>query len=315
MNLVGTLQHLFTPHHSNNHRAKVLHLDAMMVYLLAFALFNFFLKFASQSYPDVLGYATNIQVQQLLENTNQRRTEAGLGSLTLNQQLSQAAAGKAADMFAKNYWAHVSPDGKTPWDFIVSSGYKYTVAGENLAKNFQDSSGVVNAWMASPSHRDNVLKSSYKEVGFAVVNGKLQGEETTLVVQMFGTRPVRAVSDTSESAPVAPATVSESVIAEVPVAQPVGAEAHPVVVSDVAAASVTQIPFASVISLPKFDVVTVRRDVSVLFGGMIIGVLLLDLWMAARKRTVRAVGSTVAHVFFFLAITAGANMILHGSVL
>ncbi len=315
MGLQKTLTHLFFPHESNNHRAKVLHLDAMIMYLLAFAVFNFGLRSVSQKFPDVLGYATNIQVERLLVDTNQKRKDAGLGSLSLNQQLSQAAAGKAADMFGKNYWAHVAPDGKTPWDFIVGAGYKYTVAGENLAKNFQDSDGVVNAWMASPSHRDNLLKSTYKEVGFAVVNGKLQGEDTTLVVQMFGTRPnAKPLSDASD----------QSIVPQVQAAAPVVPEAvkKPVVVPEVASATqgepettVSQIPFASVISLPKFDVPTVRRDVTMLFGGMIVGVLLLDLWVAARKRTVRAVGSTVAHVFFFVAILISTNMILHGTIL
>jgi len=48
---------------------------------------------------------------------------------------------------------------------------------------------------------------------------------------------------------------------------------------------------------------------------MLVGVLLLDLWIAVRKRTVRAVGSTVAHVFFFIAILFSSNMVLHGSIL
>jgi len=295
----------------------------MFLYLLAFFVFNLVLRVTSQSFPDVLGYATNIQVERLLAETNAKRAEVNLTPLTLNGQLSLAASRKATDMFAKNYWAHVAPDGKTPWDFIVGSGYKYTVAGENLAKNFQDSTGVVNAWMASPSHRDNLLKGTYREVGFAVVNGKLLGEETTLVVQMFGTRP-RPVGDAAPVVPQAP--VDAPVVAQAPVVEPVVADLpvvnQQVVVPEVA--SVTEVnsevapsslTFSSVLNLPKFDVLKVRRDATMIFGGVLIGILCVDLYLASKKRTVRAVGSSVAHVFFFLAIMFGVNFVLRGSVL
>ena len=90
-------------------------------------------------------------------------------------------------MFEENYWAHYSPSGKNPWGFIQSSGYKFTFAGENLARNFYTSEEVVAAWLASPSHRDNLLNPRFKDVGFAVVEGVLKGQKTTLVVQELGT--------------------------------------------------------------------------------------------------------------------------------
>src|SRR5450830_1198614 len=158
---INLFLHLFIPQHTNNHRAKALHVDALLVYVLMFALFNLGIRAAHKVAPSVLGYATDINVQQLLAGTNAKRQEAGLGPLTFNSTLSVAAANKAADMFAKNYWAHNSPTGSTPWDFITGAGYHYTVAGENLAKNFSNSQGVVDAWMASPSHRANVLKAGY----------------------------------------------------------------------------------------------------------------------------------------------------------
>jgi len=107
-----------------------------------------------------LGFATDISIQALLKDTNDKRIENGLQPLTLNDQLNQAAAGKAADMFGNNYWAHISPSGKTPWDFILGANYQYVYAGENLAKDFQDSQGVVDAWMNSPSHKENLLNSN-----------------------------------------------------------------------------------------------------------------------------------------------------------
>ena len=169
------LHHWLVPHEGNNHRAKALHTEALFAYVLLLAVFNLGIKFFHTKAPDVLGYATDIRVEQLLASTNAKRAEAGLDALTLNGTLSQAAAAKAADMLANNYWAHNSPLGKTPWDFIISAGYRYTLAGENLAKNFQTSSGVVDAWMNSPTHKANIFKAGYREVGFAVVNGVLAG--------------------------------------------------------------------------------------------------------------------------------------------
>jgi hypothetical protein len=89
-------------------------------------------------------------------------------------------------MMLKNYWAHISPDGTTPWHFINDSGYAYSAAGENLAKDFNISSGVIAGWMGSPLNRDNVLNPTYQDVGYAVIDGSLVGSETTLVVAMYG---------------------------------------------------------------------------------------------------------------------------------
>src|SRR5690606_29240443 len=63
--------------------------------------------------------------------------------------------------------------------------YKYSVAGENLAKNFADSSSTVDAWLASDTHRANVLEKRYTEVGFAVVQDVMNGRSTVLVVAYY----------------------------------------------------------------------------------------------------------------------------------
>lgn len=133
-----------------------------------------------------MGTSVDITSQELLLFTNQDRQKEGLSALTINNQLSQAAALKATDMFGKNYWAHNAPEGTTPWFFIKEAGYVYVYAGENLARGFNSSEDVVKAWMASPSHRENMLSKNYQDVGFAVVPGKLNGEDTVLVVEMFG---------------------------------------------------------------------------------------------------------------------------------
>jgi hypothetical protein len=132
-------------------------------------------------------YATDINVADLHLLANQEREKAGLASLTLNEQLNEAARNKANHMIANNYWDHYAPDGTTPWSFIKASGYDYKTAGENLAEGFSYSSDVVAGWMNSTTHKANVLKDSYADVGYAVLNGVLLGEKTTLVVAMYGT--------------------------------------------------------------------------------------------------------------------------------
>ncbi|MFS8159296.1 MAG: CAP domain-containing protein, partial [Candidatus Roizmanbacteria bacterium] len=141
----------------------------------------------------------DITTQRLYELTNAERAKNGLSTLSYNATLSQAAGMKASHMFEHNYWAHNAPDGTTPWYFFKQVGYNYELAGENLARDFEYSDGVVQGWMNSPSHRDNVLKAEYTDIGFAVVNGKLEGEDTTLVVQLFGkpigtARPAKIVA-------------------------------------------------------------------------------------------------------------------------
>ncbi len=131
------------------------------------------------------GAVSSITVTDLYNLSNQERSNAGLSTLSLNYKLNSAAYAKANHMIANNYWAHVAPDGTTPWYFINNSGYSYVTAGENLAKGFSTSSGVTTGWMNSPTHRANILNASYKEVGYAVVDGILLGSQTTLVVAMY----------------------------------------------------------------------------------------------------------------------------------
>ncbi len=186
--LQNLLQHLFIPHQRNGHRAGLLHhLSLILLLGLLFAGQSLAI-FSKKNYSDILGIATDINVEKLLAETNKQRLQAGLGELMLSAELSRAAYAKANDMIEKNYWAHYSPTGKTPWNFIVDADYSYAYAGENLAKDFQASSSVVDAWMNSPTHRANILRPEYKDIGFAIVNGRLGNDETTLVVQMFGTK-------------------------------------------------------------------------------------------------------------------------------
>jgi len=131
-------------------------------------------------------FASSINENKLIELTNQERRSRGLSELKVNSTLYLAAKNKAKDMFQSQYFDHYSPDGKSPWYFIKNAGYDYEKAGENLAMDFATSEGITNAWMASNTHRANILKPEYEEIAIATVEGKLNNQSTILVVQMFG---------------------------------------------------------------------------------------------------------------------------------
>jgi hypothetical protein len=135
----------------------------------------------------VLGASTSISAASLLEDTNSERTGMHESNLKLNSELSAAATAKAHDMVTRGYWAHVAPDGTTPWSFINGAGYIYDQAGENLAYGLSSSSAVMSAWMHSPSHRENVLNVHYSEVGFGFVSAPnyLGQGPKTIVVAMY----------------------------------------------------------------------------------------------------------------------------------
>lgn len=121
--------------------------------------------------------------------TNTERQNQKLEPLQTNELLNRAAALKAQDMAQKGYFAHISPDGTTPWYWLDTVGYKYKYAGENLAIDFINSEDVTTAWMNSPTHRANIIKDKYSEVGTATATGMYQGHQTIFVVQVYA-RPV-----------------------------------------------------------------------------------------------------------------------------
>ncbi|MDO8573401.1 MAG: CAP domain-containing protein [Candidatus Daviesbacteria bacterium] len=176
----------FLPHKDTHKKAHLLSWEGLIVYILFFILLQVGFSVISYTKPGILGISGNIDQKILIELTNKERQKMGLSAVSENAALDKAASLKAQNMFAENYWAHFAPSGKTPWDFILGSGYKFTFAGENLAKNFTNSDDIVKAWMASPTHRDNLLNPKYQDIGIAVEEGVLNGQKTILIVQEFG---------------------------------------------------------------------------------------------------------------------------------
>lgn len=178
---------LFFPHEKNNHRAILLKPHFLLLFFGIYLLNQLFLKTLTVIKPGVLGYSSEITTQQVYNLTNDERKAIHLPILHYNSLLEASASKKAQDMFANNYWAHTSPQGISPWKFFQDEGYAYSVAGENLAKDFYDNESLLKAWMNSPTHKANIVSDKYQEIGIAVVNGVLNGVKTTLVVQHFGT--------------------------------------------------------------------------------------------------------------------------------
>ncbi len=129
---------------------------------------------------------STITSNRIVQLTNAEREKVGLNSLTVNAKLSTAAQQKGAHMLQEDYFAHISPSGVTPWFWMQKAGYTYKVAGENLAIDFIEAEDVVAAWLASPTHKENMLLPEYTETGVAAVTGEYQGGTSTIVVHMFG---------------------------------------------------------------------------------------------------------------------------------
>jgi len=272
------LRHFFTPHHTNNHRAKLLHHDTVLIVSFFIFLATFVFSSIKNTYPDVLGAAVHISVQELLQLTNKVRQENGLQPLIYNQQLVSAAEMKAQNMFAYNYWAHISPSGVTPWVFIQNSGYQYIYAGENLARGFSNANDAVNAWMASPSHRANVLSQHYQDVGFAIEEGTLTGEKNTvLIVEEFGGK-------TSEMQAAKP-KVSEQLPATTVLAEAASGQQN-----------------TTLAKQPVIDRFSFAKSVTQILLFLFIVIFILDLILVERKRITRIVWHNLDHILFLTGI-------------
>lgn len=175
----------FVPHEGNDYRPHfVREKSVISIALIAVAIFNmaFFLNSFMTRHPDLL---SAVITGVLVDITNSNRVAQNLGVLTENPTLAYAAQLKANDMAEKSYFAHNSPEGKTPWYWFSEGGYKFLYAGENLAVNFTESSDVVQAWMNSEGHRANILNDKFTEIGIAMAPGVYNGRETIYVVQLF----------------------------------------------------------------------------------------------------------------------------------
>ncbi len=327
MSIIERLAHYFIPHPSNNHKARFLESRSILIFAGIFALVQLIFSYKIQIGPAILGYASNIVSDTVVKLTNDKRAALGLNSLKTDPELTVAATLKAADMFSKNYWAHVAPDGTQPWYFISKAGYDYLLAGENLARDFNDSSAVVEAWMNSPSHKENLLNPKYQDIGVAVANGKLGGVETTLVVQMFGTRltkipqidsEVSGAKTVSAKEPLNPVTPTR--IASTPTAIPLPTISVIAPESGTSAKILTNIPRqpsddretpAKYIISP----LSLTRGFASFILILLFTLFLVDAIIVYRLKIVRVSADTAAHIAFLTTVIIAIWLIRSGVIL
>ncbi len=154
----------------------------------------------------------------VISETNKERGDADLPALVRNPVLDEAARLKAEHMAKNSYFAHYSPDGVSPWHWFNQVSYRYVHAGENLAVHFTDSDEVVEAWMKSPTHRANIVNTSYREIGVGTAKGKFDGYDTVFVVQLFGTPAATSSVVADAGIPVFPQS-KDSLALEAPVTE------------------------------------------------------------------------------------------------
>lgn len=301
-NLIGQLAHLFQPRHSNGHRPKVLHPESIgfvaLVLVLVAAILSWSPKFSTKL-PIVLGFSSSITADEVIDQTNQLRRSQGFETLSYNASLALAAQKKAENMIADHYWAHVSPTGKQPWSFMSEAGYKYRVAGENLARDFTGTPDMIQAWLNSPSHRANLLGNKYTEIGVAVVTGKLDDYETTLVVQMFGAPATQPLIVTKQG---------DTLVGKIQISPYQLSQSELIAVANVASspASVlasTILPAGQLIASPVLSPKLILQALSLAAVLMLVATLIYDWFWSTRDKTFkRLVGHNLAHIIYLVTV-------------
>jgi uncharacterized protein YkwD len=125
---------------------------------------------------------------QVLELTNAERHKAGLTSLTLNQQLNDAAQTYSQVLASTGCFEHTCGPVPNFADRAGQAGYTgWSTLGENIAAGYPSADAVVAGWMESPAHRANILSPKFTEMGVGLVNGG--GTFGTYWAQEFGGRP------------------------------------------------------------------------------------------------------------------------------
>lgn len=177
----------FIPHEHNDYKPHFLRYESTLFVFLVIIIIE--VAFLAQVFIvfDKTSFLASVLPGVLTTLTNEERAQNDANPLRQNALLTKAAQLKAQDMANNGYFAHTSPDGKTPWYWLNQVGYNYSMAGENLAVNFFESRDVAEAWMNSPTHRANIVKKNYTEIGIGVASGVYEGSNTVFVAQFFGT--------------------------------------------------------------------------------------------------------------------------------
>jgi uncharacterized protein YkwD len=124
--------------------------------------------------PSAAWAAPSDEKQSMLDRINVVRRESGLPAVVADAALDELALERSADMAARRYFSHTTPDGLNIFDLMNRRGLSYGTAGENLAWNTSNapdpSALAVRNFLNSPPHRDNLLRAAYTHVGIGVAS-------------------------------------------------------------------------------------------------------------------------------------------------
>lgn len=118
-------------------------------------------------------------VNAVVNLVNQERSKAGCGPVRVDERLNRAASKHSADMQARGYFSHDSPDGRNFVDRVKAEGYP-SPGAENIGKGYRTAEAVMEGWMTSDGHRDNILNCDLKTVGVGLA------KQDWLWTQVFG---------------------------------------------------------------------------------------------------------------------------------
>ena|SRR5687767_535802 len=128
-----------------------------------------------------------ITVENVIARMNVYRAEQNLPPLREDPRLAQAARDRVKHMEELAYWSHEGPDGMSPFVWLAARDYPYWTAGENLATGFETAGLLVESWMESRGHRENILADKFEDCGVAIIDGATTGPSTgKSVVVLFG---------------------------------------------------------------------------------------------------------------------------------
>lgn len=200
------MEKFFLPLPENNYTPLLLKRGMLILYTLFILIFNIITADIS-----ALQASAAIDSQSILTLHNQERKENGLSEFSMNSKLVESAQAKGTAMLANDCWDHYCPSGKSPWDFFDDAGYDYVYAGENLAEGFNENASVFDAWMNSKTHRENIIRGNFTEIGIGIVYGEFQGiKDNAIIVVHFGSQHENSGSTTY--LPAQNENVSESIL-------------------------------------------------------------------------------------------------------
>jgi len=139
---------------------------------------------------------SHITQQGIIDLTNAERKKEGLDGLGKTTELVVSAAAKADDIFSRQYFDIISPDGTTVKDFVARAKYTYVAIGETIIMgNYVNDQALIDALMDSPAHRANILHPGFTAIGVAISRHAFEGNDVWVVVQHFGRPPTECPSE------------------------------------------------------------------------------------------------------------------------